>query len=185
MGLGIRDQGFGCQWCSGRTELFALGRCFPTLSHKFYPPPAVECMWHRNDSHGQIMAFAFRQNSLTLFEAVPSLLGASRHSPTRLNREKRTELFALGRCFPTLSHKYHPPPLSSECGTDKTVKARSWPWLSGKTPESFSLRSGVAQGQADAVRHSPTSFIPSSTLLDCSRSLTQPLNCNPKLRSES
>ena len=26
-------------------------------------------------------------------------------------------------------------PLSSECGTCETVKARFWPWLSGKNPQ--------------------------------------------------
>ena len=50
-------------------------------------------------------------------------------------------------------------PLSSEYGTCQTVKARFWPWLSGKTFEPSPYRSEVNEVASLVVR--PTAFFKS------------------------
>jgi len=54
------------------------------------------------------------------------------------------------------------PPLSSEYGTFITLKARFWPWLSGKGPENLeAARSEALQGYL-ADEKTPTSLGPPS-----------------------
>jgi len=48
-------------------------------------------------------------------------------------------------------------PLSSECGTCETVKARFWPWLSGKNVETLKGVE-VLLGSGDCKARSKTSY---------------------------
>jgi len=89
------------------------------------PGIAAKRIWHHNDSQGQILALTFSEKSfkpLKLFPFRPAAGGGITSTPDLHQHEGE-------RVFQELP--------SSKHGTCKTVKARFWLGLSGKSSETF------------------------------------------------
>jgi len=142
----------GSKLVRGGATVLATSRFAAGCARRFRANVAQMRAWHIQDSHGQNMAH-IRQSrpdpglgfqvkvsnpflSRSLFarkrNAVASWCGAGRRSSRR-----PASLLTARAGSSSSSYLLSLQVLEGSCGTDTTVKARFWPWLSGKSHQTL------------------------------------------------